>query len=135
MIGKNKKYMDLTNYNDIRCPVCLKEFNLYRLKEAGYKTCPNCKSNIPPLFLVHDIIVKLNWQDLRILATYSKRWVTQFDMTIRGNQDMVKALENILNKLMPYQPAGTLPVVTAEEAKVEPKKLPLKSPYFGKGMQ
>lgn len=123
--------MESPKNNDIRCSVCLREYNLYDQQQLGTIGCPDCRSIIPPLFLIHDIHVRVNWQDLRILATYSKRWVTQFDMTLKGNQDMVKALENILQKLQQYQPARTVPIVIQDETKVDKKTIPLRSPYFG----
>lgn len=93
--------------HDMRCPVCLSEWNQSDLMSAGIKTCPHCKTIIQPLKIEHDGYIFINWQDLRVLAIYSKRWASMFDMTQKGNQDAVQALENILEGIRRYQPTGT----------------------------
>lgn len=101
--------------------------NLYTVQKDGWKACPNCGTIIPPLHLIYDIAILINWQQLRIMATYSKRWIGQFNTSIRGNRDMIQVLENILHQLSHYQPQNTLPIIDKEEIN---NAVALASPYF-----
>lgn len=124
--------MSSKNYNDIRCSVCLTEFKLQTIQGSGAKTCPICHTMIEPLFIANDVIIEINWQSLRVLATYSKRWSKKIDQGTQANRDMVQALENILTQLKHYRPLSALPLITAEKEK-EAVRLPMRSPYFNRG--
>ena len=116
--------------NDIRCPVCLKEFFHGDITEEG-KPCPNCKSRTGFEILEHDGYIKINWQQLRVLVAYSSRWLRQFDPNKQGNPDAVKAFNNLVERLKQYQPEGGLPIIVDEdEAKIDKTNTPVKSPYF-----
>lgn len=130
MKGRNYKDMELKkNNNDIRCVVCHFETTTQKIKQASTTKCPNCGTEVPPMHIVHDITLNINWQELRILATYSKRWIAQFDLKKRGNRDMVQALENIIHLLSHYRPLRTLPIVDPNKEAIN---LPVVSPYFQK---
>jgi hypothetical protein len=103
--------MTATHPNDMRCPVCLLEFNSEEMKRAGVRGCAKCHTSIPPIYLAHDGYVKVNWQDLRVLAIYAQRWSIGFDLRNKGNQDALKALENIINHLRQYKPKNAAPIV------------------------
>lgn len=60
--------MTYQSNNDIRCPVCLAEFNATALLATNAKDCPNCHTLLYPMLIKHDGYVKLNWQDLRVLV-------------------------------------------------------------------
>ncbi len=90
--------------NDFRCPVCLVEFSMPTPKEESSAGCPFCKTILRPMLTRHDGYVNINWQDLRTLAIYSKRWASLFDLAKKGDQDSRKALENIIDKLKKFRP-------------------------------
>ncbi len=85
----------------------------------------------------HDGYIKVNWQEMRVLVIYAKRWAMAFDLANRTNQDAVKALNNIVLHLEQYQPKGAETFVTTDIAggveavkAIQPKGIP--SPYFKK---
>lgn len=86
----------------------------------GHKTCPSCHTAIMPMKIRDDITIKLNWQDLRVLAIYAKRWTTFFDLTKKDDQDCMKAFNRLIEKLLMYQPPNSLPL-TIENEVVEVK--------------
>ena len=102
---------ELFGKNDIRCPVCLKEFESRVAFTPTQSSCPNCHTALLPLFIEHDGYFKANWQDLRVLAIYAKRWTAMFDMTNKGNQEAVIALNNIIRSLSKHQPKNAPPLV------------------------
>lgn len=120
--------MSLEKKNDMRCPVCQAEWNLEETMKAGNKSCPNCHTMLQPLKMIHDGYIKANWQDLRVLAIYARRWAAMFDDT-PGNQHAILALEVIIDNLKKHRPKDSLPLLPDNEVifigKVEgPKALP-----------
>lgn len=114
------------NNNDIRCPVCYVEFNEWAIKQEGHKVCPNCKSTVTPLLKSQDGYVYVNWGQLRIMATYAKRWTTLIDIRKKGNWDMVQALDVFIKSLGFYKPNGALQLILEDDL----KNLPIRSPYY-----
>lgn len=125
--------MNLKNNNDIRCPVCLVEFNHYEIKRAT--ECPNCHTQVGAYMKVNDGYIKINWQELRILVAYSIRWMATIDMTKRGNRDMAIALNNIILQLNKFKPPYGLPIAINEENKQAVAGRPILSPYFNGGRE
>jgi hypothetical protein len=97
--------------------------------------CPCCGTQLKPYLTAHDGYIRINWQELRILAAYSMRWMETFTeamLQMRANADMVRTVEQIIRQLQIYQPKGckpllnqpiTTPVVELEinpDAKLEP---------------
>ena len=127
--------MTIQGKNDTRCPVCLAEFNREAVRVAGYKDCPHCHTVIPPMQIRDDGYVKMNWQDIRVLAIYAQRWAIRLDTTKKGNMHAMQALSNILGHLERYRPKdGKTHILMAHE--IDPKELSKKgsipSPYFKK---
>ena len=102
--------------NDLRCPVCLLEWNLAAMQAAGVIGCPSCHTKIQPLKISEDGYIKINWQDLRVLAIYAQRWSITFDLQNGGNRDALRALQNILNNLRNYQPRNAQPLTPPFDA-------------------
>lgn len=101
--------MVLYSRNLLRCAVCLSQFDPAKLR--GRHECPTCGTVIPPLKGSEDGFIKINWQDLRILATYAERWTDTFDLGRRGDRDALQALQNILRQLSGFRPPGALPLL------------------------
>lgn len=93
-----------SNKNDIRCMVCRGEFILSVLKEKGLQTCPNCNTRIKPMRIVDDGYIKINWEDIRLIAIYAQRWADRFDTKNTSNMEYIKILSNIINIIQKYQP-------------------------------
>jgi hypothetical protein len=104
--------------NDLRCPVCLLEFNQAAMMAAGVKGCPGCTTALQPMKVSEDGYIKINWQELRTLAIYAQRWSITFDLKNGGNRDSLKALQNILAGLRKYEPIGGQPLVPPFDAVV-----------------
>lgn len=90
--------------NDMRCPACLAEWSKASLKMAGLKGCPHCKTVLEPLKIAEDGYVHVNWQDMRVLVLYAKRWSKIFDMSNRVSNDAVMALDNIVKNIQNHRP-------------------------------
>lgn len=112
--------MDQSNQQkpDVRCPVCLKEFNQANLQHAGVKSCPFCKTSLQWLDIAHDGYIHINWQNLRVLAIYAQRWANMWDMSKPGNMHALQALENIFKHLAQYQPASSPPLLLQQDARI-----------------
>lgn len=113
----------MTQYrNDLRCPVCLCEYNFKALAHQGIKQCPSCKTVLQPLLKRHDGYIQVNWQDMRTLAIYALRWSKIFDMNKQGDKDAHKALHNIISNLARFQPQGAPQIVPEKDAVYEGMK-------------
>lgn len=106
--------------NDLRCPVCLATWNQEVLMKIGIKSCPHCKTVIEPLLISQDGYIKINWQDLRVLAIYAWRWTQMFDRTRKGDVDAIIVFENILKHLSQYQPKDGAPIIPIQKAVPDP---------------
>lgn len=118
--------------NDIRCSLCLKEFNKAEIaKMRVYDKCPNCGTGMHPVRIKDDMTFQANWQDLRILAIYSQRLVHSLPNTPENNEYRHQ-LENILRKLIRYQPIDANGFDPTPPPPKEKKKTdgPVLSPYF-----
>lgn len=90
--------------NDMRCPACLTEWNKVSLQMAGLRGCPKCKTALEPLKIEEDGYIHVNWQDMRMLVLYAKRWSKIFDRKNRVSNDAIMALDNIVAKIQSYRP-------------------------------
>lgn len=99
--------------------MCLAEFYNSDLIHKGLKACPNCGTVIPPQKISEDGFVKVNWQELRVLATYAKRWASTFS-NLPTDQDMIKALDNTIMNLARYTPHGGLPIIQPDQFMQKP---------------
>lgn len=97
--------------NDMRCPVCLLEWNKLAMQAVGIKVCPQCKTSIPALEIANDGYIKANWQDLRVLAIYAKRWAQVFNLKKQGDRDALQALDNILVNIQRFKPKNAIDLV------------------------
>lgn len=100
--------------NDLRCAVCTAEYDS-KLFRHPLDACPNCGTKIPPLKTNQDVAVKLNWQDLRVLAIYAKRWSHLIPVENPINKQALEALRLILKNLEKYQPKGSESLIIKNE--------------------
>lgn len=131
---------------ELRCQVCLQEYDRKHQRKLG--VCPFCGTHLAAMLTADDGYIRINWQQLRVLAIYAKRWTAHFDLGKRGNKDAVQALENILHHLTQYRPKDgetlllpeaqeNVPKLTEAAAGAEPLAAQpdgsIPSPYFRKG--
>lgn len=100
---------------DLRCPVCYGEFTLSEVQ--GRDRCKLCKSPVPMLIISQDGYIRVNWEDLRVLVTYSRRWSGHFDMANEYTRMMVFALDKIIDNLRSFRPEGAKLIMDAREEK------------------
>ncbi len=112
--------MPIPRKSDLRCPVCLCEYSFIAMANSGIKQCPSCNTVIQPQQMKFDGYVKMNWQDLRTLAVYAKRWSRIFDLSKKGDMDAARALENILANVRQYRPAGAEALVPSSDESNKP---------------
>ncbi len=83
-----------------RCTRCAKEFSDDELE--GHYSCPNCGCEGVPCAISEDVVVKINWHELRILGV----WATNFaESTLDENQQ--KDLAAVLKRLEEQFPGKT----------------------------
>lgn len=74
----------------------------------GLEACPNCNSKSRPLDPKHDITVKVNWAELRVLAMWAERWAigaVEKDPNSNSGRGLVYAITERLQKQYPdYAP-------------------------------
>ena len=104
----------------LRCIVCGSEMSSEYSRQWK---CPICGTIVAPAWIKHDMFLKLNWQDIRLLVLYSKSWSNILDRSDPVNNDADKALESIISKLRVYQPADGLPMVFPPDKRQEQKPI------------
>lgn len=52
------------------CCICNFELDSF----DGLNYCPNCGTSYPPLGVEDDVMLKINWQELRTLIIWAERW-------------------------------------------------------------
>ena len=107
--------MSIFRKNNLRCPLCLAEFNHEAIRGG---ICPHCKESVKPLAMEHDGYIQVNWQDMRMLAIYANRWAAGFEDT-HGNRMAKRALLNIFNKLQRFQPPNAQPLLPPVDPVIE----------------
>lgn len=92
----------------IRCTKCYAEFSDEETSDAN--CCPACGTKGVPMFIKHDVEIRINWHELRFLTIWAKNWAAA--MGDKG-KDSEKTLDAIINRLMKYRPEG-VPALTIE---------------------
>jgi len=100
--------------------------------------CPNCHTWVPPMKKSEDGYIKVNWQDIRVLAIYAQRWAATFPTENDDDKKAIVALNKIIAKIAQYRPptGGDLdPALNAPpvmEAIEDRKIRGIPSPFFRK---
>lgn len=94
--------------NDMRCTLCYTEHSSEKIKNTS--KCPVCKTTLPPHKVEEDVVLIINWQELRALTIPAYRWYKMHAKSF--DPDMFRAIEAILGRLYESRPegAGTLTV-------------------------
>ncbi len=101
----------LSTEKSARCVRCRSEFS--EAETAGYRGCPTCGSTGLPMPLSHDVTVKVNWHELRILTMWAERWADAVEKSVAqegGQSDAKAAVTAIARALESQHP--TLPPLT-----------------------
>lgn len=120
----------------LRCVLCRFEASKEEVLKypPGIIGCPNCGTKLNPMKIEHDIEVSLNWQDIRLLAIYAKRWTTVFDKNNLSEKQSIQALDDLIARLAKYQPEGAQPLTVPKEIEIvitkEGGNGSIPSPYY-----
>jgi hypothetical protein len=69
--------------------------------------CTACGSTSQPLLIEQDIVLKINWQELRVLVEFALR------SPVRGDSKAV--LQEIIKRLAKLRPSNASPLTLEEE--------------------
>ena len=133
---------------EIRCSVCLNEFTQIEADPRLLACCPVCGTKVKPQRIEFDVDTRINWDDLRMLATYSMMWMIRVKKNpIKGNErinkDAERALDNALVRIATFKPKDGQSLIdrrivsilkNGEPMNGEKKEEGVPSPYyFGQG--
>lgn len=106
----------LVESNIVRCSVCDGHF----LWDEALKSraCPRCSTTTPPESPEADLVVRMNWEEARLVALFAHSWATQARLPSVSHV----RLERLFRKFRRARPEGTLALLeheVAEEAQLE----------------
>lgn len=90
----------------VRCILCESEFTDIEIE--GVSCCPNCGDDSVPCSIDQDITVKINWQELRILAVWATNWA-ELHCGAR-DQDCISKIVDRLKLQKPNESFGSFTV-------------------------
>lgn len=103
-----------------RCRDCDAEFSEEAIK--NYSVCPACGSIKFPLDISQDILLYLNWYEIRCLTIWASNWLENFDDS--EINDTKIWFQKLLNKIHKYKPEGGGSLTIAQEVKELQKEFP-----------
>lgn len=107
----------------MRCTDCYKEFSE---EEVGTSPgCPSCGTSSLPMWIKHDVEVKINWHELRILGMWAANYAESLEDASRVS------LHKILKRLSKYRPEDAGALTLVEEVKELQKSFPSASLSIG----
>jgi DNA-directed RNA polymerase subunit RPC12/RpoP len=112
----------------VRCTACESEFTNEEIK--GKTQCPSCSSTRLPMDIAHDILLPINWHELRCLTIWASRWAD----TAHGFDDESRVfLQKLLNKINKHRPNGGGALTLQSEIKELQKYFPSSELTNGNG--
>ena len=97
-----------TKMTEIRCALCKWTGDFERdILPKNVDRCPNCGTLQKPLATKEDVVLKINWQDLRLLCIYAQRFVATFSDKIPANRVFKEMLERIVKHVEASKPIGS----------------------------
>ncbi|MCL6584613.1 MAG: hypothetical protein K6U11_13395 [bacterium] len=87
-----------------RCIRCRSEFTADQLR--GVSCCPICGDTGQPLSLEDDVIIKINWHELRLLCSFAEKWseylITSGQVATADNFMTIYSIIGALQEQYPY---------------------------------
>lgn len=94
----------------LRCGVCRTVFMHSSLPE-GTDSCPHCGNRSVPHDVDQDVVLHLNWHELRCLVI----WAEAFVLGTKADQDRERSWESLKTYLRKYRPEGAPPLTLYED--------------------
>lgn len=94
-----------------RCVVCRAEFNEEEITaafEAGKTGCPACGDTGLPMAIAQDMLIRINWHELRILTIWADNYARQH----KDNPGMAQSIAAIVKALEMQRPSGEFAALT-----------------------
>jgi predicted Zn-ribbon and HTH transcriptional regulator len=93
-----------------RCTTCASEFS--ELEVEGVDCCPACGDKGVPCSISDDVVVKVNWHELRILGIWAEQWAKKIQKDDPANNTgsllTVMSIAGRLQNQFPEKPKLTL---------------------------
>lgn len=106
---------------DIRCINCGVEMVKVDLPADG-TACPACGSTSLPCHIREDILLPINWHELRVLTIWASNFAYHPDFNIQ--EDSKHTLESLLTRLDQYRPINS-PHLSLKDVKDRPPVIDL----------
>lgn len=94
---------------EVRCPKC--GYRSTAGATADLKRCPSCGTHATMEFVALDVTGPINWDALRLLATWAEEHSKSFPPESRAHIE----LDVLLTNLRKLRPEGGLPLTLSEE--------------------
>ena len=88
----------------IRCVLCDHVVD----DTTGMSKCPSCGTKSLPVDTNDDVMVKINWHELRILGIWAENWARRIEKDSQGSVGVVDAIATRLEKQFPEKTPVTL---------------------------
>lgn len=88
-----------------RCTDCYSEFTHEQLE--GYNCCPQCKTKSLPMYINQDVIININWHELRILTMWASWWAEEKLKSEPGYQTIKSIIKRLRVQGKPEWPGLT----------------------------
>lgn len=98
--------------NAARCTNCYAEFSEQELATIT-GGCPKCGTESLPMDPAQDIMLPINWHELRVLTMWASRWCDSNKM----NDHTIEMFNSLLKRLRKHRPAGGAGLTLVEEFK------------------
>lgn len=97
------------NETEWRCALCREEFETAVLESVA--ECPSCGTRVAPQLLVNDVVLSINWQDLRCLFNWAAVYI---DSAKLPTADVDVYFEKLLDRIRQHRPDGA-PALTMQD--------------------
>lgn len=105
----------------IRCTDCYEEFSEEEIESAT--ACPACGTSSVPMVIKNDVLLPINWHELRILTIWASNYAEKLP------DDSRMALHKILKRLDKHRPEGCSALTLVGEIKELQEVFPTASLY------
>lgn len=100
--------IEILDSNPVRCSVC---DGLFTWDEAlAVRACPRCSSTAAPEAPGFDFVVRMNWEEARLLALFAHSWATQAKLPSVSHV----RLERAFRKFRRVRPEGAFALLEHE---------------------
>lgn len=94
-----------------RCVRCSVEYSDEELNQLNPDKCPNCGTVGLPMLISEDVMLPINWHELRILTIWATNWAEKLE------DDCKIDLMAILKRLSKHRPEGAAALTIVGEFK------------------